>query len=116
VTVDVMLACNSPRNGMPEGRVDRVDIPGVIELSGDDLPCSVGRSGLEVAGQRFTVLGFADWVGNWCWSQVKLSPDDTLRLLELLRERHWTCELAPMGFFERWEDGRALALPMGVMA
>jgi hypothetical protein len=92
-------------HGMDTGRCGAVHFDDDAEWAADPLVwetsgpvCRVeGGMLLRFSRHRFPVLGFREWVGNWCWNAVTMSHNEALRLCRALPQLHFTCESAVEG-------------------
>ncbi|WP_422928634.1 hypothetical protein [Singulisphaera sp. PoT] len=113
----VMFCCNDPDNGMFSHRIDGLDISGLIQLEGpfdivedeDGNEDLVGGTEFEteagsviVAREKFPILGYRQWVGNWCWDAAGMEVAAVVSLLNHLKRLGWTCMVAESNLFERW--------------
>lgn len=113
MTVRIMLATNDHRNGMPTGRVDALQILDVISLEGP-IPgprCLIdpAKRRVRIAGMTYPIEGYAQWVGNWCWDEVRVSDEVAVDILDRLRKTElWTCTEAESAVYGKWERGEKI--------
>lgn len=117
----VMLCVNDPDNGAFTGRVHSIEVDhelisleGPIEEVDEDLVATtevvLGKGSITIGGELFQHRGHSNWVGNWCWDAVMMTPMVTLSLLNHLKRLGWGCHLAETGLFERWRQPGDLAM------
>jgi len=116
MTLSFHLACNDHRNGEFAGRFEVAAVyrgaESLLTLEGDGLRCRFVTSPegkeriphLKVYGLgRFPYRRHASMVGNWCWDALTMEAEVLARLLNRLRQFHWTCTEAIQPFFDLWE-------------
>jgi hypothetical protein len=104
--IRAMFACNDYRNGMSQGWFDSVVIEKYeAELDGPQTRLTFLTRGegcitnrVRIGRKIFEHDGVAEWVGNWCWDEIRIV--DGRRLLEHLRSRGFTCSVGHTKFFE----------------
>ena len=106
----VMFACNDYRNGMFQGWFDSVGIDKYeAELDGPPTRITfLTRDGVNITnrvriGRKvFEHTGVAEWVGNWCWDEIRIV--DGKRLLRHLKARGFTCSAGESRLFNWFND------------
>ncbi len=96
----VMLACNDYRNGMFQGWFDSVAIDKYeAELDGPQTRLTfLSDNRVRIGRKIYEHTGVAEWVGNWCWDEIRIV--DGRRLLEHLKSRGFRCSSGHTKFFE----------------
>lgn len=115
MTVRILLATNDHRNGQPTGTVGALEIPDVISLEAPhpEPPCVIypyrTPPHVEIEGAPYAILGYASWVGNWCWDAVTVSDDDAVDILDRLRKtERWTITEGAHAVFGKWKRGEKI--------
>lgn len=116
-TIDVMLCVNNPNNGAFCGRCCAVQIADFIELDARVLPeprCHFGDGYFGIHRRHFQYKSCTDWVGNWCWDLIRVTPDVAAYLIEVLLDQKWKHPHLGDSFVNVWgfdsADGAAIAL------
>ena len=98
MNVIISLATNDD-HGNDTGRVSAIQLGnGGIDLQwgeiGSEPRYSVRGGLLHLSRRRFKILGGKhEWVGNWCWSAVTMTAQETARFLNYLSlDDRWHCE------------------------
>lgn len=110
------LLCVNGEGGLPSGRIEGVDFMGVGEVRLELRACiwppsacprfsRLSDSRIRISRREFPVLGYKEWVGNWCWDEVLLPPSDGADLLNYLKSIGWQCEGGMSPYFEMWMAG-----------
>ena len=91
---------------------DQIDAAQIasLHLSGDGVGCSfIGGGRLKFAG-GLIVQGYKyiPWHGNICWDALWVSVEDAIKVIELLRAAHWTCEGGESALFEAYNEGQPI--------
>lgn len=100
----VMFACNDYRNGMFYGRFDSVAID-KYEAEFDGPWTSIkflDGNRVRIGRKVFEHTGVAEWVGNWCWDEVRVV--DGKRLLRHLKDRGFTCSAGHTRLFNWFNE------------
>ena len=115
MSVRIMLATNDHQNGQPTGRVDALQILDIISLEAPDPPpdCVIypyqKPPHFEIDGAPYCIVGYASWVGSWCWDAVTVSDDDAVDILDRLRKtERWTITEADPTVYRKWERGEKI--------
>src|SRR5690242_18036938 len=97
------FACNDPDNGDFTGRCGAIDLHIGNECAAD-LDCGIGPRSrcpklsicsiegerwVKISRQKFGILSYGRWHGNWCWDAVRVSPAVAASVLNYLRELKW---------------------------
>ena len=96
----IMFACNDYRNGSGQCWFDQI----AIEKWEAQIDCprttirSLGANRVRIGRMVFAHLGWAQWVGNWCWDEIAIV--DAKRLLRMLRSKGARCSCGPEKFFD----------------
>ena len=112
--VDIMLAVNEPRNGLPRHTVDYVHIGDeLLEMEGPPLQWGKTRVGvLNIASSprqpltsyhSFELKGYQQWAGNWCWDRAVIRVEHLPRFLRVLKDAGWDCISGEASLFEMWK-------------
>lgn len=96
----VTFACNDHRNGMFQGWFDAVSIEAYeAEIDGQRMRMTFLQDNKVRIGRKvFKHEGVAEWVGNWCWDEIRIVDGD--RLLWHLRESGFRCSTGHAKFFK----------------
>lgn len=96
----VMFACNDYRNGSLQGWFDAVAIDKYeAEMDGPPTRITFLNDGKVRIGRKvFEHDGIAEWVGNWCWDEIRIL--DGRRLLRHLKSRGFRCSSARAAIFK----------------
>ena len=113
MSVRLLLCVNHPANGEPTGRIVALEILDVIALEAPEPApaCLIrpSRGLVRLAGRTYRLLGYAAWVGNWCWDEVALAEEDAVDILDRLRKtERWACTEAESGVYRKWERGEKI--------
>lgn len=90
VSIDVMLCCNNPDNGIFDGKLRALEIgPNMsfYAIQWEGRRIALLDNAIRISGKRFPVNGFREWVGNWCWDCVTMRGSTVLELLNWPRFR-----------------------------
>jgi hypothetical protein len=113
-SITVMLCTNNPDNGMDTGRCSAVRLNGdssmQIECQYADWEprCYVKDGELRFSRRRLPCSHETDWVGNWCWRAVQMTPAVALDFVRHLREIGWRIDEAESNFFRLWNSGETI--------
>ena len=124
ITYCLMLAVNDPANGVATEHIDAVQlymrdnpVEPLLSLQGRPVHYHSYTSAqghkirtLVIGHLHCRVLGYATWVGNWCWDMAQINAADAARILHYLRRRGWTCEGGATALFDRYMDGREITV------
>ena len=107
----VMFACNDYRNGGFTGMFDSVSIDRYeAELDGPPTRIAfLSANRVRIGRKVFRHAGVAEWVGNWCWDEVRIV--ERRRLLEHLQDRGFRCNAGHSKFFEWFNTPKEPATP-----
>lgn len=82
--INVMVAINNPRNGMPSNRISGIDIEGFLYIDSAVYPdprCTIGSNWIRLHAKRFRFSGSKSWVGNWCWDSLSMTETECAAML-----------------------------------
>lgn len=117
MNVELLLACNSPISGEPNGALTAIQVwhegASVLDIEGDDLDCIEMTDGIfRIEGRTFAATCIQSWAGNWCWNLYRCSFDEAVSLLEHTRRYGWTAEGGAPFLYDSYNDGDRLAEPL----
>lgn len=103
--IQVAFCCNDHRNGNFTGRFDAIYFyhPSgePVKIEGGENAVSFSGRGVKVCRKTFRCRGHTQWVGNWCWDAVWMTPDDAAQLINYLRTLGgWRAHCAPSEIFD----------------
>lgn len=103
MSTPIAFCCNDYRNGHFAGTCDqiRIDLDCTLHLEGPSLSMSaVGDSRVRIGRRIFGHAGWASWVGNWCWDELRIL--DPVALLLYLHDRGWKCDETEEHLYDVW--------------
>ncbi len=114
----IEFACNDPGNGNDTGRVGKIQLVIGGECAAElDCwfwpPSRFPRFSAALAPDRwvrisqrtFRILGYSNWVGNWCWDAASVTPVVAADILNYLRELGWHNEGGFGDICGQWDRG-----------
>lgn len=107
--IRVDIACNSPDNGLFEGRCAGIQLPALnLELAAIDIRGPVFHADnrkVKLSRRVFPIVRSKEWCGNWCWNAYWLNLPV---LINLLAYAHFLGLFSPEQgedwLFDRWHD------------
>jgi len=95
--IDVSILTNDER-GNDTGRISAIHLDDALELNWGEIGSApsyrlVARKFFFLQRHRYDVHGIREWYGNWCWTGIGLSAEDTARLLNACsKDDRWHVE------------------------
>lgn len=106
--IPVMLCVNDYRNGQFAGRVSDICVFGgqvVFSLVDGDHACRIDSSRVQIGRLVLPHRGHREWVGNWCWDEVRLSHESVVRLMNWVRDKStFRLECAAEPLWDWWHN------------
>lgn len=100
MAVSIDVSCNDPDNGNFVGKFTMLQVRcGDIDLEFEGpwpqsrgMSFSVNNGKAQIGRIKVPILGYGNWVGNWCWDSISVKWPDALRIIEHLGKRtEWHC-------------------------
>lgn len=101
--IPVMVQWNYWRNGNFQGRCEGVEINDQLTLHNFDVPCKLGKNAIVFGWRVFPIHGHREWVGNWCWDMVWMTPETAKKLIRYLAYLDADPESGETEAFEKFE-------------
>lgn len=107
-TICLSLAGNNDA-GDWRGKVEAAQVAS-LRLAGDDAQCRL-IGGCRLAFEGGLVVQshkHIPWHGNMAWDAFWVSVADAIKVVELLRGYHWTCEEGESELFDTYNAGEPI--------
>lgn len=101
--IDTMLLVNHHSNGAFTGYVEGISVDDFFTLHNGRHRCHITKTQVKLGRLTLRHNGHWEWVGNWCWDNVKLTPEAIVRLLNWAKEvSHFDLESGAEPLWEWW--------------
>lgn len=90
-TIQISLCLNNPNNGEPMRQLWAIDFDSLIHLESNIMPdpgvtcyrCDDHH--VRIGRRKFPIIGYAFWVGNWCWDAIAVSIETANNILAYIQ-------------------------------
>lgn len=121
-TMQIDLCVNDPNNGNSTGMLWAIQFDNVIHLESNFIPDPDVRCyrcddhHVKIGRRKFPIIGYAFWVGNWCWDTITVTvatANEILAYIQSLRlhdRQKFGVESAQEDVNDDYELGRKIDL------